>query len=110
MTLSVGTIPRAGRQAGAARRAGGRLCLALGSCRPVQLAGQGIRVAGLHVGYMDTNMVRTVTAPKSDPAGIARIAVDGIAAGAYEILADNGARQAQAALAAGVSALYPQLP
>ena len=76
----------------------------------VQLAGQGIRVAGLHVGYMDTNMVRTVTAPKSDPAGIARIAVDGIAAGAYEILADNAARQAQAALAPGVSALYPQLP
>jgi NAD(P)-dependent dehydrogenase (short-subunit alcohol dehydrogenase family) len=76
----------------------------------VQLAGQGIRVAGLHVGYMDTDMVRTVTAPKSDPAGIARIAVDGIAAGAYEILADNAARQAQAALAAGVSALYPQLP
>ena len=76
----------------------------------VQLAGQGIRVAGLHVGYMDTDMVRTVTAPKSDPAGIARIAVDGIAAGAYEILADNAARQAQAALAAGVSALHPQLP
>ena len=76
----------------------------------VQLAGQGIRVAGLHVGYMDTDMVRTVTAPKSDPADIARIAVDGIAAGAYEILADNAARQAQAALAAGVSALYPQLP
>ena len=40
----------------------------------VQLAGQGIRVAGLHVGYMDTDMVRTVTAPKSDPADIARIA------------------------------------
>ena len=76
----------------------------------VQLAGQGIRVAGLHVGYMDTDMVRTVTAPKSDPAGIARIAVDGMAAGAYEILADNATRQAQAALAAGVSALYPQLP
>ena len=67
-------------------------------------------MAGLHVGYMDTDMVRTVAAPKSDPADIARIAVDGIAAGAYEILADNATRQAQAALAAGVSALYPQLP
>ena len=48
---------------------------------------------------MDTDLVRAVTAPKSDPVGIARIAVDGIAA-----------RQAQAALAAGVSVLYPQLP
>ncbi|MFI6931419.1 SDR family oxidoreductase [Streptomyces sp. NPDC050287] len=75
----------------------------------LQLADQGIRVAGLHVGYMDTDMVRTVEAPKSDPADIARIAVDGIAAGAYEILADDPARQAQPALSGGVSALYPQL-
>ncbi|MFD9112801.1 SDR family oxidoreductase [Streptomyces bottropensis] len=76
----------------------------------VQLAAQGIRVAGLHVGYMDTDMVRDVDAPKSHPADIARIAVDGIAAGAYEILADDAARQAQAALSGGVRALYPQLP
>ncbi|MEU9290873.1 SDR family oxidoreductase [Streptomyces sp. NPDC048275] len=76
----------------------------------VQLADQGIRVAGLHVGYMDTDMVRDVDAAKSHPADIARIAVDGIAAGAYEILADNAARQAQTALAGGVSVLYPQLP
>ncbi|WP_330293167.1 SDR family oxidoreductase [Streptomyces sp. NBC_00576] len=76
----------------------------------VQLADRGIRVAGLHVGYMDTDMVRAVTSAKSDPADIARIAIDGIAAGAYEILADDAARQAQAALAGGVSVLYPQLP
>ncbi|TMR22723.1 SDR family oxidoreductase [Nonomuraea turkmeniaca] len=75
----------------------------------VQLADQGIRVAGLHVGYMDTDMARTVTMAKSDPADIARIAVDGLAAGAYEILADDTSRQAQAALGAGVTALYPQL-
>ena len=75
-----------------------------------QLADQHIRVAGLHVGYMDTDMVRTVDAPKSDPADIARIAVDGIAEGAFEIVADDGSRQAQAALAGGVSVLYPQLP
>lgn len=36
--------------------------------------------------------------------------MDSIAAGAYEILADNASRQAQAALAGGVSVLYPQLP
>ncbi|WP_433476447.1 SDR family oxidoreductase [Spirillospora sp. CA-142024] len=76
----------------------------------LQLADQGIRVTGLHVGYMDTDMIRTVDAAKSDPADIARIAVDGITAGAYEILADNASRQAQAALAGGVSVLYPQLP
>lgn len=49
-------------------------------------------------------------ADPADPADIARIAVDGIAADAYEILADNAARQAQAALSGGVSVLYPQLP
>jgi NAD(P)-dependent dehydrogenase (short-subunit alcohol dehydrogenase family) len=76
----------------------------------VQLADQGIRVAGLHVGYMDTDMVAGVTAAKSDPADIARIAIDGVAAGAYEILADDASRQVQAALAVGVSAIYPQLP
>jgi len=76
----------------------------------LQLADRGIRVAGLHVGYMDTDMVRTVDAAKSDPADIARIAIDGITAGTYEILADNASRQAQAALAGGVSVLYPQLP
>ncbi|MER5224671.1 SDR family oxidoreductase [Streptomyces flaveus] len=76
----------------------------------LQLASQGVRVAGLHVGYMDTDMVRAVDAAKSDPADIARIAVDGIAAGAYEIVADDASRQAQAALAGGVSVLYPQLP
>jgi len=76
----------------------------------VQLADQGIRVAGLHVGYMDTDMAARVTSAKSDPADIARIAVDGIAAGAYEILADDASRQAQAALAGGVPVMYPQLP
>ncbi|EWM13618.1 SDR family oxidoreductase [Kutzneria sp. 744] len=76
----------------------------------LQLAGQGIRVTALHVGYMDTDMIRTVDAPKSDPADIARIAVDGLADDAYEIVADDASRQAQAALAGGVSALYPQLP
>jgi NAD(P)-dependent dehydrogenase (short-subunit alcohol dehydrogenase family) len=76
----------------------------------VQLADRGIRVAGLHVGYMDTDMTARVTAAKSDPADVARIAIDGVAAGAYEIVADDSSRQAQAALAAGVSAIYPQLP
>ncbi len=76
----------------------------------VQFADQGIRVAGLHVGFMDTDMARSVTAPKSDPADIARIALDGIATGAYEIVADDTSRGMQSALSGGVAALYPQLP
>lgn len=76
----------------------------------VQLADQGIRVAGLHVGAMDTDMTREIAGPKTDPADVARLAADGIAAGAYEILADDVSRQVQGGLAGGVAALYPQLP
>lgn len=76
----------------------------------VQLADNGIRVAGLHVGYMDTDLTQGVTEPKSDPADVARLAADGIATGAYEILADDLSRQVQSGLAAGVAGLYPQLP
>jgi NAD(P)-dependent dehydrogenase (short-subunit alcohol dehydrogenase family) len=74
-----------------------------------QLAPEDIRVAGLHVGYMDTDMVAAVTAPKSDPAEIARIAIDGLENDLAEILADETSRQVQAGLAGGVAALYPAL-
>ena len=74
-----------------------------------ELAPQGTRVSALHVGYMDTDMTRSVNAPKSDPALIAKLAVDGIEAGDAEIIADEVSRQVQAGLAAGVAALYPQL-
>lgn len=76
----------------------------------LQLAPANIRVAGLHVGFMDTDMTRAVTAPKLDPAAVAAYAVDQLAAGAYEILADDLSRDVRAKLAGGVAALYPQLP
>jgi NAD(P)-dependent dehydrogenase (short-subunit alcohol dehydrogenase family) len=75
----------------------------------LQLGERNIRVAGLHVGYMDTDMTASVTAPKSDPADIAKIAIDGLEADLYEIVADDLSRQVQAGLAGGVGALYPQL-
>ncbi|MFC3502140.1 SDR family oxidoreductase [Micromonospora krabiensis] len=75
-----------------------------------KLAEQNIRVAGLHVGYMDTDMAAHVTQPKSDPAEIAKIAVDAIEADAYEIVADEISRQVLAGLSGGVAALYPNLP
>jgi NAD(P)-dependent dehydrogenase (short-subunit alcohol dehydrogenase family) len=74
-----------------------------------ELAGRGIRVGGLHVGYMDTDLAAGIDAPKQDPAEIARRAVDGIASGAFEILADDTSTAIRAGLAGGVPALYPQL-
>jgi NAD(P)-dependent dehydrogenase (short-subunit alcohol dehydrogenase family) len=72
-----------------------------------ELAPQGTRVSALHVGYMDTDMTRNVTAPKSDPAVIAKIGLDGIAAGDAEIIADEVSRQVLAGLSSGVAGLYP---
>lgn len=76
----------------------------------VQLADQGIRVAGLHVGGMDTDMSRDLDGPKTTPADVARLAADGLAEGAYEIVVDDVSRQVLSGLSGGVAALYPQLP
>ncbi len=75
----------------------------------MQLAEQNIRVAGLHVGYMDTDMTASITAPKSNPADIAKIAIDGLEQDLFEIVADDVSREMQTALAGGVPTLYPQL-
>lgn len=74
-----------------------------------ELAPQGTRVSALHVGYMDTDMTRHIDAPKSDPAAVARLAIDGIAAGDAEIIADEVSRQVRGGLSGGVAALYPAL-
>jgi hypothetical protein len=68
----------------------------------VQLADLGIRVSRLHVGYMDTGMVRTVAVSKS----IRPTSPGSPAASLYEIVADDAPGMAQSALSAGVSALY----
>jgi NAD(P)-dependent dehydrogenase (short-subunit alcohol dehydrogenase family) len=74
-----------------------------------ELAPQGTRVSALHVGYMDTDMTRRLDVPKSDPAGIARLALDGIEAGDAEIIADEISKQVLAGLSVGAAGLYPQV-
>jgi NAD(P)-dependent dehydrogenase (short-subunit alcohol dehydrogenase family) len=74
-----------------------------------QLVERGIVVTALHVGLMDTDMAAGMDAPKADPAVVAGLAVDAIAAGAFEVLADDASRGVQAGLAHGVAGLYPQL-
>jgi NAD(P)-dependent dehydrogenase (short-subunit alcohol dehydrogenase family) len=65
-----------------------------------ELAPRGIAVSALHVGYMDTDMAAHVPADqKTDPAIVAALALDGVAAGAPEILADEVTRQVKAGLA-----------
>ncbi|MFD0674432.1 SDR family oxidoreductase [Cohnella sp. GCM10027633] len=75
----------------------------------ISLYPQKIRITGLHVGYMETDMTSSVNAPKSNPAEIAKIAIDGIESGSLEIIADDTSRMIQSALAGGVAAIYPNL-
>ena len=66
-------------------------------------------MTALHVAYMDTDMTRRLDVPKSDPAAIAKLAIDGIAAGDAEIIADETSRRVLTGLSAGVAGLYPQV-
>jgi NAD(P)-dependent dehydrogenase (short-subunit alcohol dehydrogenase family) len=74
----------------------------------IELSPQGTQVTALHVAFMDTDMVRHVDAPKNDPDAVARLALDGVAAGLDEVLADDVTRTVQAGLAGGVAALSPR--
>ncbi|MFF7559526.1 SDR family oxidoreductase [Streptomyces pseudovenezuelae] len=75
----------------------------------LDLRPRGIEVTGLHVGYVDTDMTAKIDAPKVTPESVAAQALDGIEAGAFEVLADDLTRQVKAGLAADLSTLYPQL-
>jgi NAD(P)-dependent dehydrogenase (short-subunit alcohol dehydrogenase family) len=102
--LSWLAVPRSGAYC-AAKSAAWSLTNALRQ----ELAPTGVLVSALHVGYMDTDMARGIEAAKSDPADIARIAVDGIQAGQAEIIADDTSRAVLAGLSGGVDALYPKV-
>lgn len=74
-----------------------------------ELRGQGTQVLALHVGYMDTDMVREVAAPKSKPEDVARQVLEALEAGKSEILADEVSRRIKQNLSAepGVYLLPP---
>ena len=65
-----------------------------------ELAGQGTQLLGLHVGYMDTDMVRHIEAPKSKPEDVVRQALEALEAGKSEILADDVSRKIKQNLSA----------
>ena len=74
-----------------------------------KLAGDGIQVAALHLGYTDTPMTTNVTEPKNDPADVVRSAYDGLEEGSFEILADEISHQVKQGLAGPIEGLYPQV-
>jgi NAD(P)-dependent dehydrogenase (short-subunit alcohol dehydrogenase family) len=66
----------------------------------LQLREQGTQVVGVHIGFMDTDMTRLLEAEKLDPAQIAAITLDGVEAGAEEILTDERTRDVKRGLSA----------
>lgn len=72
----------------------------------VELAPRGVQVLGVYVGYVDTDMTAGVDAPKSAPADVVRQVLDGLEAGASEVLADDTARQVRAGLHLPVDERY----
>jgi NAD(P)-dependent dehydrogenase (short-subunit alcohol dehydrogenase family) len=66
----------------------------------VELREQGTQVVGVHAGYIDTDMVKGVDAPKSSPQAIAAAVLAGIEAGDEEVLSDETSRNVKSGLAA----------
>ncbi|NBH05709.1 SDR family oxidoreductase [Amycolatopsis sp. SID8362] len=75
----------------------------------LELAPQQTQVTALHVGYMDTDMAKHVEGPKVDPALVAGLALDGVEAGRFEVLADDVTRNVRAGLSGELPGLYPAL-
>lgn len=69
----------------------------------LELAARGVQVVGVYVGLVDTDMASFSDSPKSDPAEVVRQVLDGIEAGADEVLADELTRTVRAELNKPVS-------
>jgi len=74
-----------------------------------ELAPDGVQVVGVYVGYVDTDMVAAVDAPKTAPVDVVRQVLDGVEAGALEVLADETSRMVKANLHRPIQEQFPQL-
>ena len=72
----------------------------------LELAGQGTQVTSVHLGLADTDMARGLDAPKTDPADVARMTLDAVEAGAFEVVVDDWSAMVKASLAQDPRAFY----
>jgi NAD(P)-dependent dehydrogenase (short-subunit alcohol dehydrogenase family) len=72
----------------------------------LELAAQGTQVSGLFLAAADTDMMAGQNVPKSDPAEVVRLALDGFEAGQLEIIADEQTAAVKAALSADPAVTY----
>ena len=73
------------------------------------LQAQNTRVLAAHMGYMDTDMVAAIDAPKTAPADVALAIVSALQNGEDEVLVDDISRQVKQGLGAPRGA-YPGTP
>ena len=70
-----------------------------------ELSGQGTQVLGVHVGFIDTEMVADIGLPKTAPGDVAAAVIDALEAGAHEVLVDEVTAAVKAKLSGPVEAL-----
>jgi NAD(P)-dependent dehydrogenase (short-subunit alcohol dehydrogenase family) len=73
----------------------------------VQLKVQGTEVVGVHVGYVDTDLIAAVEAEKLDPRVVPAAAFDGLEAGEPEVAVDEMSREIKAGLSDDQRLIYP---
>lgn len=71
-----------------------------------ELKGQGTQVTGLHVSFIDTDMVKDVNAEKSDPDAVAAAALEAAERGDSELLFDGVAEYAKSLASGPVDDLH----
>lgn len=69
----------------------------------------GTHVAALHVGFTRTGLTAHRTGPMNEPSDIVRIALDGLARGEHEIIADDYSAEIKSKLSAPITVMYPEL-
>lgn len=75
----------------------------------IELRAQGTLVAGVHAGFIDTDMTAGIDVPKSRPEDIASRVLEGIEQGLEEILADQSSADTKAVLARDPVAFYTEI-
>jgi short-subunit dehydrogenase len=73
----------------------------------VQLKTQGTELVGVHVGFVDTDLIASFDVPKIAPREVAVAAFDGLEAGAPEVLVDERTREVKAGLSDDQNLIYP---
>ncbi|HEY2055223.1 MAG TPA: SDR family oxidoreductase [Solirubrobacterales bacterium] len=73
----------------------------------VQLKGQGTEVVGVHVGYVDTDLIASLEVEKIQPQEVAIAGFDALEKGQPEALVDEWTREVKAGLSDDQRLIYP---